>query len=114
MHVDPICGMKVEEKTGLRAERGGKTWFFCSEHCRKQFLARPASPNQTPTAAPSSHSCCGFESTPTTKDDHACCHAPATPEGSHSCCHDHAATVRPAASTGYYCPMCAGVESDRP
>jgi Cu+-exporting ATPase len=36
---DPICGMTVDEATALRAERAGKTFYFCSEHCHEKFLA---------------------------------------------------------------------------
>jgi len=39
---DPICGMTVDEKTALHAERDGKTLYFCSEHCRAKFLSTPA------------------------------------------------------------------------
>ena len=39
---DPICGMTVDERTALHAERDGKTFFFCSEHCRAKFLSTPA------------------------------------------------------------------------
>ncbi|CAA9234548.1 MAG: Lead, cadmium, zinc and mercury transporting ATPase; Copper-translocating P-type ATPase [uncultured Chthoniobacterales bacterium] len=56
---------------------------------------------------------------------HACCASPATKptpkEESHSCCgggadeHHHAnKDVKPSAAAKYFCPMCAGVESDRP
>ena len=37
MAKDPICGMPVNEKTGLKLVTGGKTYFFCSEHCLKKF-----------------------------------------------------------------------------
>ena len=39
---DPVCGMTVDEKTALHAEREGKTFYFCSEHCRAKFLSTPA------------------------------------------------------------------------
>jgi len=39
---DPICGMTVDETTALHAERDGKTFYFCSEHCREKFLSTPA------------------------------------------------------------------------
>jgi Cu+-exporting ATPase len=39
---DPICGMTVDEATSLHAERGGKTFYFCSDDCRKEFLSKPA------------------------------------------------------------------------
>ena len=39
---DPICGMTVDEVTALHAERDGKTFYFCSDHCRQKFLIAPA------------------------------------------------------------------------
>ena len=42
MTKDPICGMTVDPKTALHAERDGKQVYFCSEHCRQKFLAAPA------------------------------------------------------------------------
>ncbi|MEW5976361.1 MAG: YHS domain-containing protein [Acidobacteriota bacterium] len=52
---DPICGMTVNEATALRAERDGKTFYFCSDHCRQKFLSTPAG------AKPQDESggCCG-------------------------------------------------------
>lgn len=45
----------------------------------------------------------------------SCCTARPAPEKK-SCCqhHDHAAPVKPSAAAKYYCPMCPGVESDKP
>jgi uncharacterized membrane protein YraQ (UPF0718 family)/YHS domain-containing protein len=34
---DPVCGMKVDRETAVTAEHGGRTHYFCSEHCREQF-----------------------------------------------------------------------------
>jgi Cu+-exporting ATPase len=39
MAIDPICGMTVDETKARSAERDGQTFYFCSEHCRKKFLA---------------------------------------------------------------------------
>jgi Cu+-exporting ATPase len=39
MAIDPICGMTVDERTALSAERDGQTYYFCCESCRKKFLA---------------------------------------------------------------------------
>ena len=39
MAIDPICGMTVDERTAISAERDGQTFYFCCEHCRKKFLA---------------------------------------------------------------------------
>ena len=49
-------------------------------------------------------------------DPPSCCSPkPATPPPAHSCCGggDHPA-VKPPASFAYFCPMCAGIGSDRP
>jgi Cu+-exporting ATPase len=45
---DPICGMTVDEATALHAERDGKTFYFCSDHCRQKFLSTPAGAKATP------------------------------------------------------------------
>jgi YHS domain-containing protein len=52
---DPICGMTVDEATAIHAERDGKTFYFCSDHCREKFLSTAAG------AKPEnkSGSCCG-------------------------------------------------------
>jgi YHS domain-containing protein len=52
---DPICGMTVDEMTALHAERDGKTFYFCSEHCQAQFSSATAG------AKPEDESggCCG-------------------------------------------------------
>jgi uncharacterized protein len=36
---DPMCGMTVDRDRALTAEREGRTFYFCSEHCRSSFLA---------------------------------------------------------------------------
>jgi Cu+-exporting ATPase len=39
---DPICGMTVDKATALHAERDGRTFYFCCDHCRQKFLSTPA------------------------------------------------------------------------
>ncbi|CAN5416537.1 hypothetical protein BH09MYX1_BH09MYX1_29200 [soil metagenome] len=39
---DPVCGMTVDPKTAIHAERDGTKSYFCSEHCREKFLSAPA------------------------------------------------------------------------
>ena len=39
MAKDPICGMEVDERTGLKLEHEGQTYYFCSSACRDKFLA---------------------------------------------------------------------------
>jgi uncharacterized protein len=36
---DPVCGMSVDKRKALTAERDGHTYYFCSEHCRDSFQA---------------------------------------------------------------------------
>jgi Cu+-exporting ATPase len=84
MATDPICGMTVDEATTLRAERDGRAFYFCSEHCRQKFLEIPTSDLRPPN---SGHTC--------------------------STGH-HDMKDRPASNAKYFCPMCPGVESDRP
>ncbi len=38
---DPVCGMKVDRSKAVRLDHGGRTHFFCSEHCRSKFEADP-------------------------------------------------------------------------
>lgn len=42
MAIDPVCKMKVDERTAkYKAERNGTTFYFCNEGCMKQFNANP-------------------------------------------------------------------------
>ncbi|MBM3245774.1 MAG: copper-translocating P-type ATPase [Candidatus Omnitrophica bacterium] len=40
MAKDPICGMEVDEATGIKLEKDGKAYYFCSESDRNEFLAQ--------------------------------------------------------------------------
>ena len=43
---DPVCGMEVDVKTavaaGLKSDYKGKTYYFCSDDCKKKFDKEPA------------------------------------------------------------------------
>jgi hypothetical protein len=39
---DPVCGMKVDRANALTATFGGRTFYFCSEHCRHDFESDPS------------------------------------------------------------------------
>ena len=41
---DPVCGMDVDpQTTAHRSEHEGRTYYFCSKHCRTKFQADPDS-----------------------------------------------------------------------
>lgn len=37
---DPICGMIVNPEDAIKQIIEGKTYYFCSESCRKEFIRR--------------------------------------------------------------------------
>ena len=40
--IDPVCGMQVEvANAAAHSERGGQTYYFCSDHCRHRFESDP-------------------------------------------------------------------------
>jgi Cu+-exporting ATPase len=42
MKNDPVCGMTIAEKdASATAEYQGATYYFCSETCRRKFVANP-------------------------------------------------------------------------
>ena len=51
MAIDPVCGMEVDESTGLRGERGGEGFYFCCDHCRQKFFNPPAEEKPVPQNA---------------------------------------------------------------
>ena len=55
MTKDPVCGMTVDEKTAIYAERDGKGFYFCCDGCRKTFVSSSASSSSKPKA----RGCCG-------------------------------------------------------
>ncbi len=41
MEKDPVCGMMVDPKTSRKSEYRGKTYYFCSAGCMKEFDKDP-------------------------------------------------------------------------
>jgi YHS domain-containing protein len=42
MAIDPVCDMTVDEKAApAMAEYLGKTYYFCSPGCKREFDAHP-------------------------------------------------------------------------
>lgn len=35
---DPVCKVFIPRRNALVARKGGETFYFCSEGCRKKFL----------------------------------------------------------------------------
>lgn len=136
---DPICGMTVKESTPLRIERNGETFYFCSEHCRRKFAANPPATNSTASCCGSASAPSPMalpKSLPKVAGP-SCCHSAPAPSSSSEIRHDHDAhasqaraphghpeadsgethsgdAVHASSSAKYFCPMCPGVESDKP
>ncbi len=97
MKIDPICGMQVDESSQWKAERDGTTFYFCADQCRQKFLQPLATnPIKLTSSIPLSF---------VPRPKHDCCAGKKTSD---------AATVQPSAAAKYFCPMCPGVESDKP
>lgn len=60
MVTDPVCGMQVDAgSANMTADHQGRQYWFCSAHCREEFLAHPeqyaaAPPAQVATVAEAS------------------------------------------------------------
>ncbi len=114
--------MTVNEATALHAKRDGETFYFCSEHCRKKFLSQvaPAKTDGDCCGGKSEHADHGSHEHEHRAEEHSRCggkpstgtHTHAHQDHSHHA-HEHAA-VTPSAAAKYFCPMCPGVESDKP
>ena len=40
---DPVCGMTINDADAVATSvHDGTTFYFCSEHCKQQFDASPA------------------------------------------------------------------------
>ncbi|MBI2313927.1 MAG: heavy metal translocating P-type ATPase [Betaproteobacteria bacterium] len=60
MAIDPVCGMTVDEQSAARTlVHEGKTYYFCSGHCRSEFEKNPAAhlgpAGVQPATAPAGH-----------------------------------------------------------
>ncbi|HUG90336.1 MAG TPA: heavy metal translocating P-type ATPase [Planctomycetaceae bacterium] len=97
--IDPICQMRVDPATALSAERDGRTFYFCSEHCRRTFLGRPPAGGE-----PAVHQLALSPGSASSSPEASCCHG-----------ETHAPVRMPLSPTaGYTCPMHPEVEQDGP
>lgn len=54
--VDLVCGMAIEvEQAFAKTEHAGKTYYFCSEACHKQFVAEPGKYASRASQGPGGH-----------------------------------------------------------
>lgn len=40
MPKDPVCGMNVNEERALKAEKNGRTFYFCGHSCKDRFFSK--------------------------------------------------------------------------
>jgi Cu+-exporting ATPase len=104
---DPVCGMDVEPATARHVvEHGGKTYAFCSGGCADKFRREPARYVDSGGAdAGGAHHHNHEESGAHRHRGHDHGHAKEAATSGHT---------GQGSGTKYVCPMCAGVESDKP
>lgn len=80
----------------------GRTYYFCCRHCLEKFRNEPETYLKKPSADGPTLVSLTLGKPPA--------------ESASSCCHHgtESASVKPSAQAKYFCPMCPGVESDRP
>lgn len=55
-HVDPVCGMQVNENEAAgKSQHGGQTYHFCSTECKNTFDKNPAEYTTTKHAEGQEH-----------------------------------------------------------
>ncbi|PRR76621.1 YHS domain-containing protein [Clostridium thermopalmarium] len=37
--IDPICGMNVNSDTAIKQSFNGRTYYFCNDSCRNEFIS---------------------------------------------------------------------------
>ncbi len=117
VHVDPVCGMEVDEDSIFRVEHKGKNYFFCSKHCKLKFEENPGEfvdHHGTHGDKPSDHAIehgadpVGSE---TVTKEYTCPMHPEVVQGAPGTCPKCGMTLEPVVSampvtkTEYTCPM---------
>ena len=105
MAIDPICGMQVDEETGLTSVVDGESYYFCCQNCQTKFLSQHSGENPLAVIDLPER---GSTSSPEP--------ASGDTEAGGSCCGGD--TLNSSANTSsefkYICPMCPGVGSNKP
>ena len=96
---DPVCGMKVDQRTARSSAYEGSTFFFCSVSCQQTFDAEPKAILARATGRQK-------DSPGGTSDEHGCCSTDV----------DSAKKTKPPSDPGaiYTCPMHQEVEQVGP
>jgi len=118
---DPVCGMIVNPASAVgHSEFFEQTYYFCSTHCQQKFDADPSAfVAEAPALLPaangrgSSHKPAEPQHHKTPAKAENCCGEGARP-AEETCGQPGHAAVMPSAAAKYFCPMCPGVESDKP
>lgn len=118
MAKDLMCGMAVDESSPFHAERDGQRFYFCSEHCRKEFIGQTQhldSAAGTLVGPHSEHDHIPEHGAKEYPQIHDKSNAGSSSRAQHDHAHyDHAhrdqaaVKVKPSAAVKYFCPMCAG------
>ena len=124
MATDPVCGMKVDEKSAASTRvHEGTTFYFCSAHCGAKFDANPAGYLRKPEPADvHTHGAHGSGGPPAHQRPAASYTCPMHPEveqnGPGSCpkCGMALVPLVPAATaaTEYTCPMHPEIQQNTP
>jgi YHS domain-containing protein len=63
---DPVCGMNVDPHApdAIKSQHGGKTYYFCSRQCKKNFDANPEKYVPKAAAAVAIDPVCGMDVDP--------------------------------------------------
>lgn len=96
MAIDPICKMEVDEESAIRLQQNGQVFFFCSEHCQQRFESQDSTQSLN-SAEDSKESCCSHDDAIRDRSS------------------ETESVESPKTGTALYiCPMCPGIESDKP
>jgi Cu+-exporting ATPase len=108
--------MEVDEATALKADKDGRTYYFCCEHCRQKFLGKGASGPELLSLGLS----LSKRPTPQESARYICPMCPGVSSAQPGACPRCGMALEPAMPAApkravvYTCPMHPEVEQDRP
>jgi Cu+-exporting ATPase len=116
---DPVCGMEVHpERAAAVAERDGEKFYFCSEHCRQEFVRTEANSDTADCCGHHEHAPSAAAAARRTKYFCPMCDGVErdTPGTCPKCGMnlERNPAFRETARTNYTCPMHPEIEQNRP